>query len=275
MKNYFIILISSILILVSSCKEKQNYLIPQDEMIDVLVDIHIADGVLNTASFSYEDEQLRPENYYKNVLEKHHLTRLEFDSALSQYTQDRKNYLKMYDKVIEKIRTKESLVKAKSEEKKEGVLVEYFHHSINRNYENKKGLELEIQRRLTDKEARKSKYSYEVKGDEKAQVYDEVLENPVEEIKFDISCYVKFYEHQEVYPSLAFILTKNDKVLSKQYIVIDKFIEKLGSWNHIKLSAKLSLRTPESGVKVSTFFYNPKKATFFIDNYSLDIRQIK
>ena len=85
---FLLFLVSSIIF---SCEQKHDFIIPEDKMVDILVDIHIADGVLNTESFTYDDKSLRPENYYKNVLEKHGINRLEFDSALSQYTRDSSN----------------------------------------------------------------------------------------------------------------------------------------------------------------------------------------
>ena len=58
-----------ILLLFSSCEEENVYVIPEGEMIEILVDVHVADGILNTESYPYDVLELRPENFYKNILE--------------------------------------------------------------------------------------------------------------------------------------------------------------------------------------------------------------
>ena len=98
-----------LIILFFSCKDqKDQMLISEDDMVNILIDIHSVDGVLNTIDFPYTDTILRAENYYNNILIKHHITRQEFDSALSQYVQNKIIYLRVYDKVIAQIRTKQS-----------------------------------------------------------------------------------------------------------------------------------------------------------------------
>jgi hypothetical protein len=272
-QQLLILVITSLLFI--SCKQKQEYLIPEDKMIDILVDIHVSDGVLNTESFTYDDKSLRPENYYKNVLDKHQINRLEFDSALAQYTRDRVNYLKMYEKVIEKLSIKQSLIQAQVNEGKELRKGEKFYYQYSTDYENKRGLDKKIQKSITNKESYTGKYSYEVKADVYSQSYHKLMQNPIQKIKFDVSCFVKLYDLQEVYPSIAFILEKDSHIISKQYVKLDKFIKKVGEWNEVVVSASLSLKTPESGVKVSVYFFNPKKEVFFIDDYNLKIKQIK
>jgi len=109
--------ISIFLLLLSfSCQEKKEtkFLISEDKMVDVLYDLHLADGVLNSTELPYSDSILRPENYYANILKKYNIDRPTFDSALQQYTENPQIYLKVYDKVIGKLRIQESKLSAKT-----------------------------------------------------------------------------------------------------------------------------------------------------------------
>ena len=112
-KVFFVILLA---FLFSSCQEKPKtkVLIPEDKMVQILFDLHLADGVLNSTELSYSDSVLRAENYYANILKKYNIDRPIFDSALQQYTKNPELYLKIYDKVIGKLRMQESKLSAKT-----------------------------------------------------------------------------------------------------------------------------------------------------------------
>ena len=258
-----------------SCKEEVVYKIPEEKMIDILVDIHVSDGVLNTESFSYEDMRTRPENYYKNVLDKHQINRLEFDSALIEYTQDRIYFLAMYDKVIERLREKESYIKAERDKDKKQVKAEKYFYTFDTGYENKIGLKKHVQNGLTNEEAYTGKYSYKISGKKQSELYRELLVHPVEDVRFEIHAFVKVHEFQKKYPYITFVLKNKKEELAKRTISIKDFIKKKDKWNEIKMSVNLSLTTPKSKVEVSCFFHNPDKLIFFVDDYSIQFKQLK
>ena len=258
-----------------SCNEDIQYNIPEDTMIDILVDIHISDGVLNTESFSYEDMRTRPENYYKNILDKYQINRLEFDSALIQYTQDRIYFLAMYDKVIEKLREKESYIKAEQDKNIKQIKGEKYFYSFDTGYENKIGLKKHIQKGLTSEESYTGKYSYKISGKKESELYRELLVNPVEEVRFELHAFVKVYEFKKKYPYITFVIKNDKELLAKRTISIKEFIKKKDKWNEIKMSVNLSLTTPKSKVEVSCFFHNPDKLIFFVDDYSIQFKQLK
>jgi len=266
----------SIVLLLFACKQEKKYLIPQEEMINILVDIHIADGVLNTVSFPYDNVQLRPENYYKNVLLKHKITRLEFDSALSQYTQDRELYIKMYDKVIEKLRTKESFVQGEEKgvrERKDDM--KFFYYSFNTDYETSNGLSRKVQKGLSIKRSKSGKQSYKVVNEVYVEAYNHIQDIPLQRIEFQVSFDVFFETIPEKLPSVLFALQKDNKFLSHQYIKFDKFVSSAGSWHKIDVKVELTLKNPESEVEISSYIFNKKKTPFFLDNYSITIKQLK
>lgn len=274
MKYLFVFLLSAFFLL--SCEQKKAFILSEEEMIDVLVDIHLADGVLSTASFPYDVVELRPENYYKNVLNNHNITRERFDSALSQYTENRDLYIAMYDKVIEELRTKESLAQGAEEESvKEGVEHKFFTYNFKTDYESKIGLRKLIQKGLVKNKHKSGKHSYKVNGDIYVEAYKHVEENPIQEIEYKMSFDILFDELPESQPTVLFALRKDGKFISHQYLKIDKFVTVKSIWQKVNLKVNLSLDAPESSVEISTYIFNKKKTSFYLDDYSLEIKQIK
>jgi len=266
----------SLILLFSACETPKEYLIPQDKMVEVLIDIHKADGVLSTESFDYEIEKLRPENYYKNVLDKHNLNRAIFDSALSQYTAEREIYIEMYERVIEELRTEESYLQAESgKEKSKYKELNLFYYTFSTQYESQDGLSENIKNSLTSEVFHSGKQAYQVQKEVEVQKYSSVLTEPIEEIEFEVKSWIKFDEIVEHYPELELVLEKDGKVLTKNTISLEKFIDKKLVWKEVKVKAKLSLKTPESDVKISCYFLNKTKSRFYLDDYFVRIKQIK
>ena len=224
MRARILFLLSTAIVLVMllfSCETKPKFIIPEDEMIDILVDIHISDGILNTESFPYDNLPLRPENFYKNVLAKYQIDRPTFDSALSQYSQNRTLYIAMYDKVIEKLRTRESYIEAEHEKTQNDTnKADLFYYSFNTDYETKTGLKQKIQNSLVTSKHQSGKQAYYVKKDMYVQSYHYVLTEPVQEVEFHQKLSIWFDKLPKNFPSMAFILEKDNKMLAKQYILL-------------------------------------------------------
>lgn len=95
--------------LVFGCSEKKDnlqipdYVIPPDKMIDVLVDMHIADGALATLAAENKDSIYKPANFYNQVYKKHNVTKHDVDTSIFFYAQNAKYYDKMYDTVLARI----------------------------------------------------------------------------------------------------------------------------------------------------------------------------
>lgn len=269
-------LLFSLVFVFYACETPKVYLIPQDKMVEVLVDIHIADGVLSTESFDYDIEKLRPENYYKNVLEKHHLDRAIFDSALSQYSADRLVYVEMYEQVIDVLRTKESYLQAISgNEKNKFKELNLFYYTFSTQYETTDGLSENIQKSLTTDVFNSGKQAYHVQKEPMVQKYSSLLTEPIEELEFEVKAWVKFDEVMEHYPELEFVLEKGGEILTKNTVSLDKFIDNKMTWKEINVKVKLSIKSPESKVKVSCYFLNKNKSSFYLDDYFVRIKQIK
>lgn len=112
MKKYtFIILIA----LLFGCtgnqlKEVPEGVIPHARMVDILVDVHIADGLLSVKKYQIKSHEYQIEGYYQFLYEKHGYTRTEIDSSIRFYSAHPDEYSKLYDEVLEKLSTIESSI---------------------------------------------------------------------------------------------------------------------------------------------------------------------
>lgn len=113
------------LILFSCGNVKRKYLIPEKVLVPLLVDLHLADGIGVTHRVLPIPENLDSAALYGSIFDKYGVTRSQFDSTMTYYTNDPKTLDKIYEKVIEKLSRLESDLKdmQKEELKKRGVVV--------------------------------------------------------------------------------------------------------------------------------------------------------
>lgn len=115
----------AVLLFLISCNVKDRvpgHIPSKKKMTDLLVDIHLADNVINIDGISQKNKQL---GYYRYVLDRQGVTQAEFDSALSWYSAHPKVYLEVYDNVIEILTEKEAdlqqAIKAGEQLKKDSI----------------------------------------------------------------------------------------------------------------------------------------------------------
>lgn len=105
-------------VILSSCSKgnSKSVNIPDpNEMAKVVADIHLAESSLST--LSAKAPTLEHPRYFKSVLDKYHLNKDDFDSAVAYYSARPDEYQKIYEKVIEILTAKELEVKALKDDK--------------------------------------------------------------------------------------------------------------------------------------------------------------
>lgn len=104
MKIQFLIVITFSLISLWSCdnlgKEKK---ISEDKLVDVLVDIHLADGTLTAKGYKVKQDSLIIHKYYDYVFVKHETTPKSFKTTLDYYTKHPDQLDLIYVKVLERL----------------------------------------------------------------------------------------------------------------------------------------------------------------------------
>lgn len=109
MRRIFVLLLNAALmigLLVACTHSKLNIprgILNPDEMVPLLVDIHLVDGFLHQQRIVRQDKEDSAYNYYSSILKKHGITRPVFDSTIYFYTQYPEDFAKIYDEVLEKL----------------------------------------------------------------------------------------------------------------------------------------------------------------------------
>lgn len=94
---YFIL----ILVLVSSCISRPDYVLDEDAMVSLLTDVHRSEGLLELQqeNSAYSSNEEYKQAVMAAVLVKHNVTRAQYDSSLVWYGQNLNNLVKVYNKV--------------------------------------------------------------------------------------------------------------------------------------------------------------------------------
>ncbi|HSH19667.1 MAG TPA: DUF4296 domain-containing protein [Draconibacterium sp.] len=106
MKKTGIILALLIYILVScdnSVIKKPDNLVKEKQMIDMLIDIHIAEATYNRMRYDSIVRNSSSANFYYSVLEKYETPDSVFEKSFLYYASNPKNFEKMYREVMNKL----------------------------------------------------------------------------------------------------------------------------------------------------------------------------
>jgi hypothetical protein len=97
MKKIYFIVFSLILLLVA-CNQQPKGVLNEQQMVDILVRIHSAEGIFDVKSYS-QDSDLK-KHYYKYILDQYHISSSSFDTSLRWYLKHPKIYERVYEKVL-------------------------------------------------------------------------------------------------------------------------------------------------------------------------------
>lgn len=97
-----IIFIVGTIFLFAACNSRPKGVLNQNDMINILADLHQLDGSMSAKGLPYNQFDQKNE-YYISVLTKYDITQAEFDSSLVWYSKNPKNFDKIYDKVIDRL----------------------------------------------------------------------------------------------------------------------------------------------------------------------------
>jgi len=112
MKNltvYIIVLIGAV-----ACTPRPNrpdFVPDQEEMALLLADIYQIEAAISQGGRQVNRNDEKFVGYYKDVLDKHGITKLEFDSAVSWYSSYPELYSEVYDEVISTLSQRDALLK--------------------------------------------------------------------------------------------------------------------------------------------------------------------
>lgn len=100
-----------LLVLITCGCKRNTYIIPEDELVNVLADIHMTEGLGNTNLRNFLTNRDRNKAIEK-VIVSHGYNKVRFDSTMHYYALHSEDYELLYDRVIEELMLRESRIKA-------------------------------------------------------------------------------------------------------------------------------------------------------------------
>ncbi|MFA9390796.1 MAG: DUF4296 domain-containing protein [Prolixibacteraceae bacterium] len=99
-----LILITILLILVSGCKRDPlpKHAIPRDQFVDILVDIHIAEG-MSQDRLRLKIDSIESTSLYLSILDKNNVSTEQMELTTLYYSRHQRDYKKIYTDVLDKI----------------------------------------------------------------------------------------------------------------------------------------------------------------------------
>ena len=86
-----------LLILLSGCSMRPWGVLSQEDMVAVLLDVHIAEAAMKVVDTSAK--RIEKQEYYNTIFEKHNITKEKFDKSLDWYARHPKLLVEVYDEV--------------------------------------------------------------------------------------------------------------------------------------------------------------------------------
>jgi hypothetical protein len=104
------ILLYLILVAVASCtpNSKPDNLLSEDEMVNVLIDIHMTEGLASSLPIFYDSSQVIYSLLEREIFIKHDVPDSVFTSSMIYYLQDPSTMDRLYGRVIDSLVVRES-----------------------------------------------------------------------------------------------------------------------------------------------------------------------
>lgn len=95
-----ILIIMTCGVLVTNCSGRPSGVLSKEDMAQLLADIHIGEGVIESSSRSFPNDSAK-QAFLQAIYQKHGVTREEVDSSFSWYGYNMEKYMEVYDRTIE------------------------------------------------------------------------------------------------------------------------------------------------------------------------------
>ena len=101
-----------VFVLLSCTHENRNFkLIPEDELIPILVDYHILDGMLSIRNIRDSIIVQDTTNIYDRLLNNYGYTRIDFDSSIYHYSYKIGEFDNIYEEVLNRLNQMETEIR--------------------------------------------------------------------------------------------------------------------------------------------------------------------
>lgn len=109
------------ILLLSACKKVPDYVISENDMAELLADIHEANAVIEINPAAYNNDSLKKE-LKQSVFIRHNTTQEQFDTSLLWYGHNLDIYTEVYDNVIEILEERQKNIQKETLEAGENLI---------------------------------------------------------------------------------------------------------------------------------------------------------
>jgi len=110
MRKHFAALLLFMLLL-GCTQQVPTYVIPPKKMVPLLVEIHLADGLLGDTKYRAKIAQLDTTNLYDAILQRHGYNRKDLDTSFYYYSTDIDRFDAIYNEVLERLNEQETFLR--------------------------------------------------------------------------------------------------------------------------------------------------------------------
>jgi len=108
MRSRLLFLLLSLLLILSAACSKNTQItgkeyIPRDVLVDLLVDLHLVDGITNDRKFYRKYENVDSIDVLGPILEKYKVSHQMFDTTMYEYSRHPEEFDKVYNDVLMKL----------------------------------------------------------------------------------------------------------------------------------------------------------------------------
>ena len=114
--KYFIFILFIFSIACKNQNQAPENIIPKEQMVDIIVKIHLADGMFTINEVRRKYASKDSTNYYDNIFEEYGYTRQDFDTSIYYYSHQINEYNKIYIEALNRLNELETKVKEESHE---------------------------------------------------------------------------------------------------------------------------------------------------------------
>ena len=107
--RYLLYILPLFLVLIA-CNSTPGYVIGEDDMVSLLVDVHKGEAYVEMNSGSFYSDSLK-KTFRQTIFMRHNVTQEQFDTSLMWYGHHIDQYKKVYDRVIERLEDEEKEIR--------------------------------------------------------------------------------------------------------------------------------------------------------------------
>ncbi len=119
MRNYIFILLATFTFSCVKNDKAPEYVIPQEDMVKIIRDIHLTDGMLTVSNVRKDLSRGDTLNYYDVIFENYGYERSDFDTSIYYYSKQINKFDEIYKEVLNQLNEMETMLKEDDETENE------------------------------------------------------------------------------------------------------------------------------------------------------------